>query len=56
MDTRMHQFLSATISPAYADEARRRIARKRAEKRAKPHRRQQLQVAVPHGRRPTAGS
>jgi len=56
MDTRMHQFLSATISAAYADEARRRIVGKGAEKRAKPHRRRQPRVAVPYRRRPAAGS
>lgn len=29
MDTRLHQFLSVAFSPAYADEAMRRAARRR---------------------------
>ncbi|HET7725747.1 MAG TPA: hypothetical protein VFK54_00335 [Candidatus Limnocylindrales bacterium] len=54
MDTRLHQFLSTTISPAYADEARRRLARKLAEKASRRPRRPQLNIALRHTRRPAS--
>ena len=54
MDTRLHQFLSTTISPAYADEARRRLARKLMDKAAKRPRRPQLNVTLRQTRRPAS--